>query len=98
MRGRQVVGQDVDVDAVETALLFGYVLVLPFTLFVPGWLRLWRRREVELLGTVQVGLFVLALAWLVKGVPLLASTHAVALIALAAVWVREGNRRRPRAA
>ncbi len=33
------------VSAADTALLFGYVLAVPFTLFVPGFLRLWRRRE-----------------------------------------------------
>ena len=79
-------------DAVDTALLFGYVLVVPFTLFVPGWLRLWRRREVELLGTVQVGLAVLTAAWLARDSAAVAAVHAVGLVALTAAWVRAGRR------
>ena len=55
------------VSAVDTALLFGYVLAVPFTVFVPGFLRLWRRREVEVFATAQVGALLVALAWAAKG-------------------------------
>lgn len=93
MRDRQVVGQDAGVDAVDTALLFGYVLVVPFTLVLPGWQRLWRRREVELLATVQVGLVVLMAAWLARGSAGLAALHALLLVALTVAWIRAGSRR-----
>lgn len=92
MRDRQVVGQDAGVDAVDTALLFGYVLVVPFTVVVPGWLRLWRRREVELLATVLVGLVVVAGAWLARGSAPVAAVHAAALVGLTVAWVRAGRR------
>ena len=79
-------------SAVDTALLFGYVLVVPFTLVVPGFLRMWRRREVELLATVLVGLAVLTGAWLVRGSAPVAAVHAAALVALMVAWVRAGRR------
>lgn len=92
MRDRQVVGQDACVDAVDTALLFGYVLVVPFTIVPPGWQRLWRRREVELLATVLVGLAVLTAAWLARGSAPVAALHAAVLVALTVAWVRAGRR------
>lgn len=79
-------------DAVDTALLFGYVLVVPFTIVPPGWLRLWRRREVELLATVLVGLAVGTGAWLARGSAPVAALHAAALVGLAVAWVRAGKR------
>ena len=92
MRDRQVVGQDACVSAVDTALLFGYVLVVPFTLLPPGWLRLWRRREVELFATVLVGLAVVTGAWLARGSAPVAVLHAAALAGLAVAWRRAGRR------
>ena len=79
-------------DAVDLALLFGYVLVVPFTLFVPGFLRLWRQREVELLATVLVGLAVVTAAWAADGRAALAGAHAVLLAGLTVAWVRAGSR------
>lgn len=92
MHDRQVVGQDADVDAVDTALLFGYVLAVPFTIVPPGWQRLWRRREVELLATVLVGLAVVTGAWLARGSAPVAAAHAAALVGLTVAWVRAGKR------
>ena len=92
LRRQQVVRQDARVSPVDTALLFGYVLVVPFTLVVPGFLRLWRRREVELLATVLVGLLVLTVAWLARDNAVVAALHAAALVALAVAWVRAGRR------
>ena len=77
---------------VDTALLFGYVLVVPFTLVVPGFLRLWRRREVELLATVLVGLAVVTGSWLVRGNAPVAALHAAALVGLTVAWARSGKR------
>lgn len=50
------------VSAADTALLFGYVLAVPFTLFPPGFLRLWRRREVEVFAVAQAGALLIAVA------------------------------------
>ena len=77
----------------DTALLFGYVLAVPFTLFVPGFLRLWRRREVEVFATAQVGALVIALAWLAKGNAVAAGVNAAWLVGLTAAYLREGRRR-----
>ena len=80
------------VSPADTALLFGYVLAVPFTVFVPGFLRLWRRREVELLATVLVGLAVVTGAWFARGHAPVAALHAAALVGLPVVWVRAGRR------
>ena len=79
-------------DAVDTALLFGYVLVAPFTVVPPAWQRLWRRREVELVATVLVGLAVVTVAWVASGNAPLAALHAAALVGLSVAWVRAGRR------
>ena len=78
----------------DTALLFGYVLAVPFTLFVPGFLRLWRRREVEVFATAQVGALVIALAWLAKGNTVAAAVNAAWLVGLTVAYVWAGARRR----
>ena len=80
-------------SAADTALLFGYVLAVPFTVFVPGFLRLWRRREIEVFLTAQAGALVIALAWLAKGNPLAAGINLAWLVGLTAAWLREGRRR-----
>jgi hypothetical protein len=82
-----------DVSPADTALLFGYVLAVPFTLFVPGFLRLWRRREVELFATAQVGALVIALGWLARGNAAAAAVNAAWLVGLAVAYVVEGRRR-----
>ncbi len=77
----------------DTALLFGYVLAVPFTVFVPGFLRLWRRREPEVFAVAQTGAAVIAVAWLAKGSLLNALVNAAWLVGLTVAWVREGRRR-----
>ena len=77
----------------DTALLFGYVLAVPFTLFVPGFLRLWRGREIEVFVAAQTGALVIALGWLAKGRPAAAAVNAVWLVGLTVAYVVEGRRR-----
>ena len=84
------------VTAADTALLFGYVLAVPFTLFVPGFLRMWRRREVELFALAQTGALVIALAWLAKGNAVAAAVNAAWFVGFGAAYVLEGRRRRTR--
>jgi hypothetical protein len=81
------------VSAADTALLFGYVLAVPFTLFVPGFLWLWRRREAEVFVVAQLGALVIALAWLVKGNALACAVNAAWLLGLSVAYVAEGRRR-----
>lgn len=80
-------------NAIDTALLFGYVLAIPFTVFVPGFLRLWRRREVEVFATAQAGALIIALAWAAKGNPVAAAVNAAWLVGLTAAWLHAGRRR-----
>lgn len=81
-------------SAADTALLFGYVLAVPFTVFLPGFLRLWRRREVEVFVTAQVGALLIATAWAAKGNVPAAAFNAAWFVALSVAWVLEGRKRR----
>ena len=81
------------VSAADTALLFGYVLAVPFTVYVPGFLRLWRRREIEVLAVAQLGALVVTLAWLAKGNVLSAALNALWFVGLSVAWVAEGRKR-----
>jgi hypothetical protein len=81
------------VDATDTALLFGYVLAVPFTVFVPGFRRLWRRREAEVFATAQIGAVVIALSWAAKGNAAAAAFNALWFAGLSAAWVLEGRKR-----
>ena len=91
-----MVRQHATVSAADTALLFGYVLAVPFTLFVPGFLRLWRRREVEVFAVAQLGALVIALAWLAKGNGTAFAVNAAWFVGLSVAYVLEGRRRRTR--
>lgn len=77
----------------DTALLLGYVLAVPFTLFVPGFLRLWRRREPAVFVAAQTGAALIALGWLAKGNVVGALVNAAWFVGLTVGWVREGRRR-----
>lgn len=80
-------------SAADTALLLGYVLAVPFTLFVPGFLRLWRRREVAVFAAAQLGALLIVLGWLAKGSLLTAAGNAAWLVGLTLAWVLEGRKR-----
>lgn len=80
-------------SAADTALLFGYLLAVPFTVFLPGFLRLWRRREVEVFAVAQVGAAVITAAWFAKGNLPAAVVNAGWLVGLTVAWVLEGRRR-----
>ncbi len=86
-------GSMAGMSAADTALLFGYVLAVPFTLFVPGFLRLWRRREVEVFATAQIGALVIALGWLAKDDTVSAAVNAAWLVGLSVAYAVEGRRR-----
>lgn len=81
------------VTPADAALVLGYVLAVPFTLFVPGFLRLWRRREPAVFVVAQTGAALIALGWLAKGDGLSAAVNAGWLVGLTIAWVREGRRR-----
>ena len=49
------------------ALAAGYVLAVPVTLFTPGFLRLWRRREPVVYAAAQGGALLITAAFAAKG-------------------------------
>ena len=81
------------VTAANAALLLGYLLAVPFTLFVPGFLRLWRRREPAVFVVAQTGAALITLGWLVNGNVVSALVNAAWFVGLTVGWVREGRRR-----
>jgi hypothetical protein len=81
------------VSTADTALLFGYVLAVPFTLFVPGFLRLWRRREVEVFATAEAGALLITLGWAAKGNVPAAVFNGLWTVGLAVAWTLEGRKR-----
>lgn len=85
------------VSAADIALLLGYVLAVPFTLFVPGFLRLWRRREPAVFAVAQTGAALISLGWLAKGDVVSAGVNAAWFVGLTVAWFREGRRRVTRA-
>ncbi len=76
----------------DVALLFGYVLAVPFTLFTPGFLRLWRRREIEVFALAQAGAALIAGAWLAKGNLPAAAVNATWFVGLTVAYVLAGRR------
>jgi hypothetical protein len=79
---------------VTTALLVaGYALAVPWTLFVPGFLRLWRRREAWAFALAQTGAALIVLGWALRGTWPSALVNLAWLVGLSVAWVREGRRR-----
>lgn len=74
-------------------LLIGYLLAVPFTLFPPGFLRLWRRREPWVFAVAQVGALLIVIGWALKGGTASALANGAWLAGLTAVYVREGRLR-----
>ena len=74
-------------------LAAGYALAVPFTVFVPGFLRLWRRRETWVFLTAQTGALLIALGWAAKGNVPAATFNAFWFVGLGAAWIREGRKR-----
>ena len=79
--------------ASTVALVAGYVLAVPFTLFVPGFLRLWRRREPLAYACAQAGAALIVLGWLARGSWVAAAVNAAWLGGFAVAYAREGVRR-----
>ena len=76
----------------DAVLLAGYGMAVPFTLFVPGFLRLWRRRETWVLLTAQAGALLIVLGWAAKGNVASAALNALWFLGLGVAWLREGRK------
>lgn len=75
------------------ALAAGYVLAVPVTLFTPGFLRLWRRREPVLYAAAQGGAALIVGGWAAKGNVPSAAFNAVWLVGFGAAYALEGRKR-----
>ena len=81
-------------SATSTVVLAaGYVLAVPFTVFTPGFLRLWRRREPAVFVVAQVGAALVATGWLLKANQGAAAFNAAWLFGLSAAYALEGRKR-----
>lgn len=79
--------------AADALLAVGYLLAVPFTLFLPGFLRLWRRREPWVFATAQAGALLLVLGWALRGATASAAVNGVWLVGLTVAYLREGRSR-----
>ncbi|GAC1439583.1 MAG: hypothetical protein NVS3B26_03170 [Mycobacteriales bacterium] len=77
-----------------TALLvLGYVLAVPLTVWVPGFRRLWRRREPLLFAAAQIGAVLLAAGYALKHQPVGVIANGGWAIGLTVAYVLEGIKR-----
>ncbi len=74
-------------------IVSGYVLAVPFTVFTPGFKRLWRKRERWVFATEQTGAVLLAVGYGLKGSPVGALVNGGWAAGLAVAYVAEGRRR-----
>jgi hydrogenase/urease accessory protein HupE len=81
-------------DRGSTALLVaGYAAAVPFTAFVPGFLRLWRRREPWALALAQGGAVAIAVGWAAKGNVPAAAVNSAWVLGFGTAYVVEGRKR-----
>jgi hypothetical protein len=76
----------------DAALITGYVLAVPFTLYVPGFQRLWKRREPWVFATAQTGAALITAGWVAKDRPPAAAFNAAWLVGLTVAYVVKGRR------
>ena len=75
------------------ALVTGYVLAVPFTAYVPGFLRLWRRREPAVFAAAEVGAVLITAGWAAKGNVPAAAVNGAWTVGLAVAYAAEGRKR-----
>ncbi len=76
----------------------GYALAVPFTVFVPGFLRMWRRREPALFIAEELGVSLIIAGWALHGRRAGVVTNSVWGGGLAIAYAAEGVKRRRRGA
>ena len=79
-------------------LVAGYVLAVPLTVWVPGFLRLWRRREPLLYATAQGGALLVVLGHLLRGNAAAVAVNALWLLGFGVAYAYEGRVRARRSA
>lgn len=78
---------------ITALLVIGLALSVPFTIWVPGFRRLWRRREPLVFATAQLGAVLLALAYALKGKPIGVLTNGGWAVGLTVAYALEGRKR-----
>ncbi len=77
----------------NAVLVAGYVLAVPFTLFTPGFLRLWRRREKGAYAAAQGGALLITTGWAVKHNLPSAAINGAWLVGFGVAYALEGRKR-----
>lgn len=77
----------------DASLLAGYLLAVPFTLFTPGFLRLWRRRELAAYVAAQGGAALIVAGWVGRGNAGSAVVNGIWLVGFGAAYAAEGRKR-----
>lgn len=81
-------------DATSTVLLVaGNVLAVPFSIYLPGFYRLWRRREPLVFVAEEVGMALITTAFVLKKQPLPAAFNGAWGLGLAVAYSLEGRKR-----
>ncbi len=75
----------------DIVLLAGYVLAVPFTLFVPGFKRLWNRREPWAYACAQGGAALIVAGWLMKDNVVSAMVNLLWLLGFGAAYAWAGR-------
>ena len=75
------------------ALVAGYLLAVPFTLYLPGFLRMWRRRELPVFLSAEVGALLITAGWAAKGNVPSAVVNGAWTVGFAAAYAAEGRKR-----
>lgn len=76
-----------------SALAAGYLLAVPFTLFTPGFLRVWRRREPWTYACAQGGAALIVAGWAAKGNVPSAVGNTAWLVGFGTAYALEGRKR-----
>lgn len=75
------------------ALGAGYLLSVPFSIYVPGFLRLWRRREPLVLAAEELGVALVVTGWALKGNAPAVVFNTAWGVGLAVAYGMEGRKR-----
>lgn len=73
-------------------LLLGYALAVPFTLWVPGFQRLWKRREGWVIAVESVGAALITVGWALRGGVAAAVFNGAWTVGLLVAWFVQGRR------
>lgn len=80
-------------SASTAVLVAGYALAVPFTLFVPGFLRMWRRRERWTYACAQGGAALIVAGWAARGDVPSALVNVAWLVGFGIAYARAGRTR-----